>query len=235
MPRGRCPVVMVAIVVHLVGVDRRRSNCPSRWKHRPGRRKQERPKERPRAGKSQVTRIQRKSNIWHSPTCRVRGPSMVTREIAIVGIEGHRRVRHFVALYRRWSTLTRAQNNGKPDVKPPASHASPGRLDSTACNECCGAIDETAERERTASANIALEARTAPVPGCGLRTMVSTRSGALSDPPLEIKIGYLRQMPSRIRISLIDVPAGNDGLAGAQLGDRRRQCHRTLSQSAIIR
>jgi len=35
--------------------------------------------------------------------------------------------------------------------------------------------------------------------------------------PLEIKIGYLRQAPSRIRISLIDVPAANDGLAGAQL------------------
>ena len=43
-------------------------------------------------------------------------------------------------------------------------------------------------------------------------------SGAgLSDQLLEIKIGYLRQTPSRIKISLIDVPAGNDGLAGAQL------------------
>src|SRR5450631_2611855 len=39
----------------------------------------------------------------------------------------------------------------------------------------------------------------------------------LSDQPLEIKIGYLHQAPSRIRISLIDVPAANDGLAGAQL------------------
>jgi ABC transporter substrate binding protein (PQQ-dependent alcohol dehydrogenase system) len=35
---------------------------------------------------------------------------------------------------------------------------------------------------------------------------------------LEIKIGYLHQPPSRIRISLIDVPAANDGLSGAQLG-----------------
>nr|WP_244568060.1 ABC transporter substrate-binding protein [Bradyrhizobium erythrophlei] len=43
-------------------------------------------------------------------------------------------------------------------------------------------------------------------------------SGAgLADQPLEIKIGYLHQAPSRIRISLIDVPAANDGLAGAQL------------------
>jgi hypothetical protein len=33
----------------------------------------------------------------------------------------------------------------------------------------------------------------------------------------DIKIGYLRQAPSKIRISLIDVPAANDGLAGAQL------------------
>src|SRR5579864_4309455 len=37
------------------------------------------------------------------------------------------------------------------------------------------------------------------------------------DQPLDIKIGYLHLAPSRIRISLIDVPASNDGLAGAQL------------------
>jgi ABC transporter substrate binding protein (PQQ-dependent alcohol dehydrogenase system) len=41
--------------------------------------------------------------------------------------------------------------------------------------------------------------------------------GALSDQPQEIRIGYLHQAPSKIRISLLDVPAGNDGLAGAQL------------------
>lgn len=35
--------------------------------------------------------------------------------------------------------------------------------------------------------------------------------------PLDIKIGYLHLAPSRIRISLIDVPAANDGLAGAEL------------------
>jgi len=40
---------------------------------------------------------------------------------------------------------------------------------------------------------------------------------AASEQQMEIKIGYLRQAPSRIRISLIDVPAANDGLAGAQL------------------
>lgn len=38
-----------------------------------------------------------------------------------------------------------------------------------------------------------------------------------SEQQMEIKIGYLRQAPSRMRISLIDVPAANDGLAGAQL------------------
>jgi ABC transporter substrate binding protein (PQQ-dependent alcohol dehydrogenase system) len=46
--------------------------------------------------------------------------------------------------------------------------------------------------------------------------MVSCAAG-WSDPAQEIKIGLLRQAPSRIRISLIDVPAANDGLAGAQL------------------
>jgi ABC transporter substrate binding protein (PQQ-dependent alcohol dehydrogenase system) len=39
----------------------------------------------------------------------------------------------------------------------------------------------------------------------------------LGDEVPEIKIGYLHQPPSRIRISLIDVPAANDGLAGGQL------------------
>jgi ABC transporter substrate binding protein (PQQ-dependent alcohol dehydrogenase system) len=39
-----------------------------------------------------------------------------------------------------------------------------------------------------------------------------------TDQPLEIKIGYLHQPESKIRISLMDVPAANDGLAGAQLG-----------------
>ena len=47
--------------------------------------------------------------------------------------------------------------------------------------------------------------------------LIASGGTALSDQPQEIKIGYLRQAPSRIRISLIDIPAGNDGLAGAQL------------------
>ena len=51
----------------------------------------------------------------------------------------------------------------------------------------------------------------------GVCALIALSGAGLSDQPLEIKIGYLRQAPSRIRISLIDVPAGNDGLAGAQL------------------
>jgi ABC transporter substrate binding protein (PQQ-dependent alcohol dehydrogenase system) len=35
--------------------------------------------------------------------------------------------------------------------------------------------------------------------------------------PTEIKIGYLRGVSSNIRLSLIDIPADNDGVAGAQL------------------
>ena len=51
----------------------------------------------------------------------------------------------------------------------------------------------------------------------GMFALIASNGTALSDQPQEIKIGYLRQAPSRIRISLIDIPAGNDGLAGAQL------------------
>jgi ABC transporter substrate binding protein (PQQ-dependent alcohol dehydrogenase system) len=52
----------------------------------------------------------------------------------------------------------------------------------------------------------------------GVCVLIAMSGAGLSDQPSEIKIGYLRQAPSRIKISLIDVPAGNDGLAGAQLG-----------------
>jgi len=52
----------------------------------------------------------------------------------------------------------------------------------------------------------------------GICAFMVLGGAALSDQPLEIKIGYLHQAPSRIRISLVDVPASNDGLAGAQLG-----------------
>jgi ABC transporter substrate binding protein (PQQ-dependent alcohol dehydrogenase system) len=46
---------------------------------------------------------------------------------------------------------------------------------------------------------------------------ISGGAGRSADEPVDIKIGYLRQIPSKLRLSLIDVPAPNDGLAGAQL------------------
>jgi ABC transporter substrate binding protein (PQQ-dependent alcohol dehydrogenase system) len=52
----------------------------------------------------------------------------------------------------------------------------------------------------------------------GFCILIALGGTGWSDQPLEIKIGYIHQPPSRIRISLIDVPAANDGLAGAQLG-----------------
>jgi ABC transporter substrate binding protein (PQQ-dependent alcohol dehydrogenase system) len=51
----------------------------------------------------------------------------------------------------------------------------------------------------------------------GLLALVMSSEAGVSDQPAEIKIGYLHQPPARLRISLIDVPAANDGLAGAQL------------------
>ena len=47
--------------------------------------------------------------------------------------------------------------------------------------------------------------------------MISSGAGRSADELVDIKIGYLRQVPSKLRLSLIDVPAPNDGLAGAQL------------------
>ena len=46
---------------------------------------------------------------------------------------------------------------------------------------------------------------------------ISGGIGRSADEPVDIKIGYLRQIPSKLRLSLIDVPSANDGLAGAQL------------------
>lgn len=40
---------------------------------------------------------------------------------------------------------------------------------------------------------------------------------AASADPAEIKLGYLRTIESKNRLSLLDIPADNDGLAGAQL------------------
>ncbi len=46
---------------------------------------------------------------------------------------------------------------------------------------------------------------------------ISSGAGRSADELVDIKIGYLRQIPSKLRLSLIDVPSANDGLAGAQL------------------
>ena len=54
---------------------------------------------------------------------------------------------------------------------------------------------------------------------------------AWSASPQEIKVGYLHEPLSRIKISLIDIPAANDGLAGAQLGmDDNNTTGRFLNQ-----
>lgn len=47
---------------------------------------------------------------------------------------------------------------------------------------------------------------------------VAWSSACWGDTPLDIKIGYLGVKPSKVRISLLDIPADNDGVAGAQLG-----------------
>ena len=61
--------------------------------------------------------------------------------------------------------------------------------------------------------------------------MVSGGAGRSADEPVDIKIGYLRQLPSKLRLSLIDVPAANDGLAGAQLAiDDNNATGRFLNQ-----
>ena len=52
----------------------------------------------------------------------------------------------------------------------------------------------------------------------GVCALIVLSGTALSDQPLDIKIGYLREAPSRIKISMTDIPAANEGLAGAQLG-----------------
>lgn len=52
----------------------------------------------------------------------------------------------------------------------------------------------------------------------GALLLIATTGTSFSDQPAEIKVGYLRQPESKIKISLMDVPAPDDGLAGAQLG-----------------
>jgi ABC transporter substrate binding protein (PQQ-dependent alcohol dehydrogenase system) len=64
---------------------------------------------------------------------------------------------------------------------------------------------------------------------------VGWSSVCLGDAPLELKIGYLWAKPSKIRISLLDVPADNDGLAGAQLAiDDNTTTGQFLNQSFAL-
>jgi ABC transporter substrate binding protein (PQQ-dependent alcohol dehydrogenase system) len=65
--------------------------------------------------------------------------------------------------------------------------------------------------------------------------MISGGAGRSADEAVDIKIGYLRQVPSKLRLSLIDVPAPNDGLAGAQLAiDDDNATGRFLNQHYIL-
>ena len=62
-------------------------------------------------------------------------------------------------------------------------------------------------------------------PGSGFLLRLGIAFGAIllgatagfGAPPLQVKIGYLHDPPRKGRLSLMDVPADNDGLAGAQL------------------
>jgi ABC transporter substrate binding protein (PQQ-dependent alcohol dehydrogenase system) len=64
---------------------------------------------------------------------------------------------------------------------------------------------------------------------------ISSGAGRSADEPVDIKIGYVRQIPSKLRLSLIDVPAPNDGLSGAQLAiDDDNATGRFLNQRYIL-
>jgi ABC transporter substrate binding protein (PQQ-dependent alcohol dehydrogenase system) len=69
----------------------------------------------------------------------------------------------------------------------------------------------------------------------GLSAALVWASACLAAEPLEVKIGYLRGVPSRIRLSLMDVPADNDGVAGAQLAiDDNNTTGRFTSQHFVL-
>ena len=51
--------------------------------------------------------------------------------------------------------------------------------------------------------------------------------------PTEIGIGYLGTTGIKPKLSLVEQPAENDGIAGARLGDRGQQHHRQVPQPAL--
>ena len=53
--------------------------------------------------------------------------------------------------------------------------------------------------------------------GAILASLALARAQAPASAPAEITIGYLHRPPAKSAISLVEVPAGNDGLAGAEL------------------
>ena len=69
----------------------------------------------------------------------------------------------------------------------------------------------------------------------GLLAALGWASTSLAAEPLEIRIGYLHGVPSKIRLSLMDVPADNDGLAGAQLAiDDNTTTGRFINQRYVL-
>ena len=58
-------------------------------------------------------------------------------------------------------------------------------------------------------------------------------SHVLAADVVEIGIGYLGHAGVKSKLSLVELPAENDGLAGARLADRGQQHHRQVPQSAF--
>jgi ABC transporter substrate binding protein (PQQ-dependent alcohol dehydrogenase system) len=68
-----------------------------------------------------------------------------------------------------------------------------------------------------------------------LGLVIGWGSVCLGDEATNLKIGYVRTRPVKIRLSLIDVPADNDGLAGALLAiDDNATTGRFLNQSYAL-
>ena len=74
---------------------------------------------------------------------------------------------------------------------------------------CCGAIEPQRPSQQRPSDNLYWRRNLLRLLLAVCALMASGRV-ALSDQPQEIKIGYLRQAPSKIRISLIDVQSSPD-------------------------
>ena len=121
-----------------------------------------------RASERPSTAIQRKSNMWRSPRCRVRltDPNIKSgsrleirgrydarsRSRQSSGFEAAGRIRHFLALHGKWSTLTGAPKVTENRAEMLASAAITGAVPTGWPDECCDAV------EPQRCLNIALEA-----------------------------------------------------------------------------